>query len=228
MSRNKRLIVEDTSDRSPAPAEKLTIAIGAISSLQWKDPTAIASRSSNGGKGSDWTIMHVLAKCDSEFTRLEAMGQWKTTDPNSTIIALQAQVDAVKTKFSAFQAATTKASSVPKPQTNFPVAATANAAHVPRPASLKPSWIPTNSLLEESEHNGKKWLYCRICERPLTRLMDTQDRAPILSREHLQQLCQLLYQCNVIPEHQCRHPVLVAGQQTMQRPQATVACWIFR
>jgi hypothetical protein len=120
--------------------------------------------------------MQFLAKCHSDYTRLKAMGQWKTTDPNSTIIMLQAQLDAVKMQFTAFQAATTKASNALKQQTNIAPITTANAANIPRPPSQKPSWKAANGQSEETEHNSKKWMYCTIFER-WTQLHKTDGHA---------------------------------------------------
>jgi hypothetical protein len=37
-------------------------------------------------------MLQFLAKVDSEVAQLLNLGQWKITDPNSTIIALRAEV----------------------------------------------------------------------------------------------------------------------------------------
>jgi hypothetical protein len=48
------------------------------------------------GEGHDWTMMQFLAKVDSEYTRLVHLNQWKTHDPNSTIVALRAEISKQK------------------------------------------------------------------------------------------------------------------------------------
>jgi len=44
------------------------------------------------GEGHDWTMMQYLAKVDLEYSRLLNLNQWKMNDPNSTIVALHAEI----------------------------------------------------------------------------------------------------------------------------------------
>jgi capsid protein len=44
------------------------------------------------GEGHDWIMMQYLAKVDLEYSRLLNLNQWKTNDPNGTIVALCAEI----------------------------------------------------------------------------------------------------------------------------------------
>jgi hypothetical protein len=48
------------------------------------------------GEGHDWTMMQFLAKVDLEYACLLNLNQWKTHDPNSTIVALRTEIADLK------------------------------------------------------------------------------------------------------------------------------------
>jgi len=118
------------------------------------------------GEGSNWTILQFLAKADSEYSRLLDLGQWKTQDPNSSIIALQAELQTMRSKFLALQAATTQ-----KQQASGSGAAshpgTASAASNDHRTSDKPTWFPAEGAtnLEHRHRTGNYYHQCSFCPR---------------------------------------------------------------
>lgn len=117
------------------------------------------------GEGSNWTILQFLAKADSEYTRLLDLGQWKTQDPNSSIIALQAELQAMKTKFVAMQA-TASQRQQPTSTGTAPRIGTTIPAGTERRTSEKPTFTPAEGATNlETMLNGVLWKYCALCER---------------------------------------------------------------
>jgi hypothetical protein len=55
-------------------------------------------------EGHDWSIMQILSNIDHEYKRLLQIGQWKSIDPNSNIIALQAKLQDMEAILIAYQA----------------------------------------------------------------------------------------------------------------------------
>ena len=48
------------------------------------------------GDGAGLTLLQLLARLDSEYTRLINLGRWKTSNSNDEIIALKAQLNSFK------------------------------------------------------------------------------------------------------------------------------------
>jgi hypothetical protein len=117
------------------------------------------------GEGSNWTILQFLAKADSEYTRLKDLGQWKTQDPNSSIIALQAELQAMRTKFVAMQA-TASQRQQPTSTDTAPRTGPRIQAGTERRTREKPTFTPaTGATNLETTLNGVLWKYCALCER---------------------------------------------------------------
>jgi hypothetical protein len=94
------------------------------------------------GEGHDWSMMQFLAKVDLEYTRLVNLNQWKTNDPNSTIVALRAEISDLKVALQATK---------PPPMSGQP--------------KQKPTWVPKDGQPLEVFHNNKNWKYCGRCKR---------------------------------------------------------------
>jgi hypothetical protein len=94
------------------------------------------------GEGHDWTMMQFLAKVDLEYSRLLNLNQWKTNDPNSTIVALRAELSDLKLALLAAKKDTPVPTGQPK---------------------QKPTWIPKEGQPLVVVQNGKTWKYCGKC-----------------------------------------------------------------
>ena len=90
------------STLSTSPTEEFRILI-----LQWK-----RNWQTKSGEGHNWSMMQFLAKVDAKYTRLQRLGQWKTTDNNTTIVALQSallkQASQFESQLAANKATTTR------------------------------------------------------------------------------------------------------------------------
>jgi hypothetical protein len=94
------------------------------------------------GEGHDWAMMQYLAKVDPEYSRLLNLNQWKTNDPNSTIVALRAKIADLKVALQATK---------PLPPSGQ--------------QKQKPTWVPKEGQPLEVTHNNKLWKYCGRCKR---------------------------------------------------------------
>ena len=93
------------------------------------------------GEGHDWTMMQYLAKVDLEYSRLLNLNQWKMNDPNSTIVALHAEIADLKVALQATK---------PLPPSGQ--------------QKQKPTWVPKEGQPLEVTHNNKLWKYCGRCK----------------------------------------------------------------
>jgi hypothetical protein len=146
------------STLSTSPTEEFRILI-----LQWKRNWLRQS-----GEGHNWSMMQFLAKVDAEYVRLQRLGQWKTTDENTTIVALQAALRQQASQF-ASQLAAYKAT-MPRERGFAPNTATTTTTHpVPainrNPARNKPDFTPGPNDPLECTIAGVRNLWCAICER---------------------------------------------------------------
>jgi len=94
------------------------------------------------GEGHEWTMMQYLAKVDLEYSRLLNLNQWKTNNPNSTIVALRAEIADLKVAL--------QANKRPPPSGQ---------------QKQKPTWVPKDGQSLEVNHNDKRWKYCGRCKR---------------------------------------------------------------
>jgi hypothetical protein len=98
------------------------------------------------GEGHDWTMIQFLAKVDLEYTRLVNLNQWKTNDPNSTIIALHAEISGLKVALQAARQPNPSGQPSSQPK-------------------QKSTWVPKDGQPLEVQQNGKTWKYCGRCKR---------------------------------------------------------------
>jgi hypothetical protein len=100
------------------------------------------------GEGHDWTMMQFLAKVNLEYTRLLHLNQWKTNDPNSTIVALKAELADLKI---ALLTAKKDTPTPTGPPTGQP--------------KQKPTWVPKDGQPLIITQNNKPWKYCGKCHQ---------------------------------------------------------------
>ena len=101
------------------------------------------------GEGASWTIMQLLAKVDWEYTCLKNLGQWKSNDPDSQVIALQAKVDTLTRTISHF-----RKQPPPKPRPREPTKPS-----VPSEKNKNddhPSWTPKDDSKQIVMYKGAK------------------------------------------------------------------------
>jgi hypothetical protein len=97
-------------------------------------------------EGSRLTMLQLLAKADSEFKRLQHLGQWTTKNKASKLLGLQSKFDVLQTQFQTLIAKHNKLKNNKPPPTN----------------STSPSGAPKPED-EERTVNGEKWFYCSTC-----------------------------------------------------------------
>ena len=150
---------------STTPTEEFRILI-----LQWKRNWLRQS-----GEGHNWSMMQFLAKVDAEYVRLQRLGQWKTTDDNTTIVALQSalrqQASQFETQLAAYKATMQSersfASNKATTNTTHPVPAiNRDVPAINRtPARNKPDFTPGSKDSLECTIDGVRNLWCAICNR---------------------------------------------------------------
>ncbi len=99
------------------------------------------------GEGSRLTMLQLLAKADSEFKRLQHLGQWTTKNKASELLGLQSRFDVLQSQFQALISEHNKLKNNKPPPTN----------------STHPSGAPKLEENEERTVNGEKWFYCSTC-----------------------------------------------------------------
>ncbi len=86
-------------------------------------------------------MMQYLAKLDLEYSHLLNLNQWKTNDPNSTIVALHAEIADLRVAL--------QANKLPTPSGQ---------------QKQKPTWVLKDGQPLEVTHNDKRWKYCGRCK----------------------------------------------------------------
>jgi hypothetical protein len=81
---------------------------------------------------------------DLEYTHLLHLKQWKTNDPNSTIVSLRAELSDLKLAV---------------------LAAKKDPIPLPGQPKQKPTWVPKEGQPLIVNQNGKTWKYCGKCHR---------------------------------------------------------------
>jgi hypothetical protein len=89
-------------------------------------------------------MMQFLAKVDLEYSRLVQLNQWKNNDPNSTIVALCAELSDLKLAL---------------------LAAKKDPPNPTGPPKQKPTWIPKEGQPLVVVQNNKTWTNCGKCRR---------------------------------------------------------------
>jgi hypothetical protein len=143
-----------TGDRNNA---KLGISVPCVQILEWAKKWR-----KHHGEGAAWSVMQFLANVGMEFERVKQLDQWKITDPNSNIIALQAQLRDMELMLKTFHACEQKTLQTPANSTTnlrnnlFSTCKQVNG----------PQWHPapnaTGTALQ-TLHNGRTWKYCHRC-----------------------------------------------------------------
>jgi hypothetical protein len=119
------------------------------------------------GEEHNWTMLQFLAQIDGEYyTRLQSLGQWGTTDANTTIVALQAAMAQKASCFEAYAQTFTayKAAVYNKTTPNAVITSnTYQQTTFPRIyGHKKPDFTPHEGELLECKIEGLTNLWCAI------------------------------------------------------------------
>jgi hypothetical protein len=97
------------------------------------------------GEGANISIIQLLAKADSEYKRLQMLGQWSTKNKASELLGLQAKFDILQSQMTALVAENKQIKEKLKSTGTRPV------------GDPKPEEQETRTV------NGQTWFYCKHC-----------------------------------------------------------------
>ncbi len=97
------------------------------------------------GTGANITVLQLLARANSEYKRLQILGQWTTKNKSSELLGLQAEFDTLQVQFQAL------------------VAEQAKLKAKTQPTSQQPDGAPKPEENETRTIAGQTWYYCKKC-----------------------------------------------------------------
>jgi hypothetical protein len=97
------------------------------------------------GEGANITVIQLLAKADSEYKRLQMLGQWTAKNKASELLGLQAKCDIMQAQLQALVSENKQIKEKMKLATN------------------KPEGAPKPEEQETRIVDGQTWFYCKNC-----------------------------------------------------------------